>query len=311
VQTFSPTFLGIPEVKDREKVLAMCATLKAKPWVYSGKKVDLDEDKKSDEEKKKESDSKVIKDEDKEVVDSITAYLKALDIKQLKHLRPADFEKDDDRNHHIDFITAATNLRCWNYDIKPTTHQKCRMIAGKIIPAIATTTAMITGFIQLEIYKYLSSTPLTFHRAATVNLGTNTYCVELLPDPIKKKSGMDPETVMPVVAIPEGFTCWDSVVIQGTESTTMEEFFSLFTKQHYGAIINYLFNPVGGQIFFNYAVPSQKAFFKERSKESLVKLWTQLVGPIFPKDRRYIILECTVDDKSGDSGVVPRIKFCF
>jgi len=269
------------------------------------------EDKKSEEEKNKEVASKIVKDEDKEIVDSITAYLKALDFKKIKHLRPADFEKDDDKNHHIDFITAASNLRCWNYDIKFTTRQKCRLIAGKIIPAIATTTAMITGFVQIEIYKYLSQVQLTSFRAATVNLATNTYCVELLPDPRKVKSGLDQETYMQVVAIPEGFTCWDSVIINGTLDTTVQELFDAFTKQHYGVKINYLFNPVGGQIFFNHAEPSKKAFYEARLKESIVKLYTTLVGPIFPKDRRYIVLECTVDDKSGNSGVVPRIKFCF
>lgn len=27
------------------------------------------------------------------------------------HIQPLEFEKDDDSNHHIDFITAASNLR--------------------------------------------------------------------------------------------------------------------------------------------------------------------------------------------------------
>jgi len=272
--------------------------------------VDLDEDKKSDEEKKKEKEARAAKDEDKEAVESITTYLKKLDLKQLKSLKPADFEKDDDNNHHVDFITAATNLRCWNYNIKPTTRQKCRMIAGKIIPALATTTAMITGFIQVEMYKYLSDAPLTSFRAATVNLAVNNFCLELLPDPNKKKSGMDPETVMPIVAIPEGFTIWDWVVVQGSVDTTVQEFSDTFTKQHFGAVINYLFLPTG-QVFFNNADRSKAAVYSERKKDSLVKVYNNLVGPIFPKDRRYIILECTCDDKSGNSAFVPRIKFCF
>ena len=36
-------------------------------------------------------------------------------------LNPVEFEKDDDTNFHIDFITAASNLRALNYNIAPAT----------------------------------------------------------------------------------------------------------------------------------------------------------------------------------------------
>ena len=65
------------------------------------------------------------------------------------------------------------------------------MIAGKIIPAIATTTATITGFIGVEMYKYIlaeapvvSQAELDKFRAASINLATNVFCLETLPDPV-------------------------------------------------------------------------------------------------------------------------------
>jgi len=50
---------------------------------------------------------------------------------------------------------AASNLRARNYTIKESDRNKIKIIAGKIIPAIATSTATIVGHVLIEIYKLI------------------------------------------------------------------------------------------------------------------------------------------------------------
>jgi hypothetical protein len=60
-------------------------------------------------------------------------------------LSPISFEKDDDTNFHMDLIAGLANMRARNYSIPEVDKLKAKLIAGKIIPAIATATAMATG----------------------------------------------------------------------------------------------------------------------------------------------------------------------
>ena len=70
-------------------------------------------------------------------------------------LHPIDFDKDVDE--HMLFVTACSNLRALNYPIPTKDTHRSRTIAGRVIPAIATTMALVTRLVCLELYKVIGS----------------------------------------------------------------------------------------------------------------------------------------------------------
>lgn len=60
-------------------------------------------------------------------------------------LHSIPFEKDNDDNYHMDLVAGFANMRARNYRIPEVDKLKAKLIAGNIIPAIATATALATG----------------------------------------------------------------------------------------------------------------------------------------------------------------------
>lgn len=86
-------------------------------------------------------------------------------------ITPLEFEKDDDSNFHMDFIAAASNLRAANYGIAAADRLKSKLIAGKIIPAIATTTSVVAGLVCIELIKLAQGVKdLSLYKNGFVNL---------------------------------------------------------------------------------------------------------------------------------------------
>ena len=45
-----------------------------------------------------------------------------------------EFEKDEDKNFHIDFIHAAANIRASIYKIEPVDRLESKLVAGRYLP---------------------------------------------------------------------------------------------------------------------------------------------------------------------------------
>ena len=64
---------------------------------------------------------------------------------KAESLVPQDFEKDNDANYHIDYIYSIANVRATNYKLDEMSWLDVKLKAGRIIPALATTTACVAG----------------------------------------------------------------------------------------------------------------------------------------------------------------------
>lgn len=165
-------------------------------------------------------------------------------IKELKNLtqnidpslaiEEVEFEKDDDSNGHINFITFTSNFRAFNYEITQATRHKIKMIAGKIIPAIATTTAMVVGAMGIEFYKFFLNCPSENMRNFFSNLGISMINFsEPMPPVVAQDKDYDPMVLGPIKAMPPKWNTWSRIEIKGNNMKVhelkekVEEMFSI------------------------------------------------------------------------------------
>jgi len=232
---------------------------------------------------------------------------RAAELAGLK-LLPADFEKDDDKNHHIDVITAVSNLRATNYRIPTVPRHRVKIIAGKIIPAIATTTCAVTGLIGIEILKALRSPKVEAYRNTFLNLAINMFSMsEPMPPKKTESKENDPTTMGPLRAQPEGFTTWDRVEVDGSEAMTVGELRDLLASEQ-KADVDMVSVTVGGDTKMLYAplfAPSHRA----REPRPVVDVAREM-GMELPAKRRYIMMDVACADAEGDVAI-PRVMFRF
>ncbi|ODV75887.1 E1 ubiquitin-activating protein UBA1 [Cyberlindnera jadinii NRRL Y-1542] len=205
-------------------------------------------------------------------------------------LSPVEFEKDDDTNHHIEFITAASNCRALNYQIDVADRAKTKFIAGRIIPAIATTTAAVTGLVQLELYKIVDNrTKLEDYKNGFINLALPLFAFS---EPIASPKGKYNDKEFDKI--------WDRFNIKG--DITLKELLDYF-KEKEGLEITMLSYDVS--LLYASFFPPKKVAEKEGMKI------TQLIKSVTKKDLdshiKTLILEVCTDDLEGEDVEVPFI----
>lgn len=114
-----------------------------------------------------------------------------------------EFEKDDPTNFHIEQVASTSNLRARNYKIEEVDNFKVKLIAGKIIPAIATTTAMVVGAVGIEIIKNVLKHKNELYKNSFMNLAIPLWVFSDPMPPIEHEDKEYDEILLgPVKAIP-------------------------------------------------------------------------------------------------------------
>lgn len=226
--------------------------------------------------------------EDQANVEEVASTLPAPSSMAGYRMSPADFEKDDDTNHHIDFITAASNLRATNYQIEPVDRYTTKGIAGKIIPAIATTTALVTGLVNLELYKLLDNKrKLESYSNAFVNLALPFIAFsDPMPAPVHKFND-------------EEWTLWSRFEV---DDMPLRDFIQYFHDKH-GLDITL----VSGNMAMLYAdfMPPKKK--EERLPMRMRELVEHVTKKPIDQCHEFLSIEIMADDRNGEDVEVPSV----
>ncbi|CAE1293129.1 UBE1L2 [Acanthosepion pharaonis] len=198
-----------------------------------------------------------------------------------------EFEKDDDTNAHVDFITSSANLRAAMYSIEAADRLKVKRIAGHIVPAIATTTATVSGLVAVELLKVVSGFPLDKYRNCFLNLALPMI---LLSEPGPAETTKINDEL--------SFTVWDRWEIHGEKSFTLQQFL-----QHFKEKIGYSASMVvhGVKMIYVPILPGHS----KRLPQSMIKL-------LKPRENQlYVDLVVSLDTGREEDIPGPPVRYFF
>ena len=204
-------------------------------------------------------------------------------------LGAVEFEKDDDTNFHMDAIAGLSNMRARNYDIPEVDKLKAKFIAGRIIPAIATTTAMATGLVCLELYKVFNGAPIEAYRNTFANLALPLFA---MAEPIAPKKFEFKDM---------SWTLWDRWVLKG--DLTVKELLDWFEAKGLAAYSV----SCGQSLIYNTIFPKHK----ERMDKKVSDLVQTVAKLEIPEASKHFDIVVACEDDEGEDVDVPLVSIEF
>ena len=232
--------LNIPIIDDDKEIIKIISKIKIEEYIpnsFNNKKnySYYNKNKLSKEEKKAKI--KLMTEKVNNYINEINKYFDSIEKKKYDDLFNIEgFEKDDDEKGHVEFLYAFSNLRAENYNIEKCEISKVKLIAGKIVPAIASTTAAIVGIVALQLYVLKQTEDINFLRNCYFNFARNVICFENLRRNKNVKDGNDnlKDSEKKFKLVPEKYSIWDYLILN--KSMTIKEII-LYIKKEYNVDI--------------------------------------------------------------------------
>ena len=228
-------------------------------------------------------------------------------------LHPLHFDKDDDSM--MQAVAAVSNMRAACYGIPPQDLHASRRIAGNIIPAIATTTAVVAGLAAMEMLRYLAGElDVSCYRCAFLNMALPLFMLsEPVPCPVA-------ETVLAAgvqFVPPRGgadmqhtdqertwrWSLWDCVQVQhpATLGELLEHVRSSFNLEV--CMLNY------GVASLYSDLMSTPARLEKKKARTIPELIASVTGEALPPDTHSVELLTICVDGEDNEVEIPTIKY--
>ena len=131
---------------------------------------------------------------------------------------PKPMTYDKDLQSHLEFMTHLTNIRAECYNITPGDKLQIQLLSGKIIPALSTTTSIISAFVVLDIVKYLYN--IETYSETNINIGVNQYTrYNAFRPKVTYNNMVHSDYGIPIKTIPDHFNTWSQIQISGKDDS--------------------------------------------------------------------------------------------
>lgn len=200
-------------------------------------------------------------------------------------IKSEEFEKDNDANFHIDFMYSMGNCRASCYGLEPMDWITVKLKAGRIVPALATTTAAVSGMQALELVKVLKGCKKEDMRNIFLNLAVPIMQAGEPGDVMKEK-------LLEGVEV----TLWDRWEVKNAKTMTLQGLIKHVEDTYVGLEVRDVMK--GGTPIFFHAIMS--AAGKEQERKKVLETAIRKLADCEPEDA-YVDLGITCVRKGDEA----------